>query len=257
MMKNRLLCRRLSRAGIARRIADGGVFACVAAGALALVASMAWSLTASASPGSFFLDPQPRAETPGVVLDTGPRLSNTSLTLVIPPEAREYRKHDLVTIIINESSIASYEQSLETEKDYKANGTIRSLPSLRHLLEMQLRGSSTTPVITVGADGKREFTGDGSYERRDRFTTRITGTILEVKPNGVLLVEAKSSRTNDDETATLVISGLCRPEDITGQNTVQSNQMANLTILVRHEGEVRNAAKKGILSKVFDAILAI
>lgn len=236
-----------------------GLCACIAAVAAVSVAS-ALSIpprSASASPGGFFLDPQPRAETPGVVLDSGPRLSNTSLTLVIPPEPRQYKQHDLVTIVINESSITSYEQSLETDKDYSANGTIRSLPSLRHLLEMQLRGSSNTPVITVGGDGSRSFQGDGTYERRDRFTTRVTATVLEVKPNGVLLIEAKSSRTSDDETITLVISGLCRPEDVTSENTVQSNQMASLTIRVQHEGEIRNAAKKGILSKVFDAILAI
>ena len=46
----------------------------------------------------------------------------------------------------------------------------------------------------------------------------------DVKPNGLILVEARESIQSDGEIKTMVLSGLCDPKDITNANTVQSSQ---------------------------------
>ena len=110
------------------------------------------------------------------------------------------------------------------------------------------------PAIRFNAE--REFSGEGDYERKDRFSARIAATVLEVKPNGTLVLEAVKRIAKDSEIQTIVLSGLVREDDITGQNTVLSSQMANLDITSRHEGQVRDAAKKGIITEVLDAIFS-
>ena len=75
-------------------------------------------------------------------------------------------------------------------------------------------------------------------------------------PNGVLLVEAKKIIQSDGETIVLVVSGLCDPDDITTEGAVQSSHMANLTVRVQHEGELRRAAKKGVIARVLDAVFS-
>jgi flagellar basal body L-ring protein FlgH len=59
----------------------------------------------------------------------------------------------------------------------------------------------------------------------------------------------------DEEIKTVVVSGNCRSEDVTLEGTVQSNQLANLALVVNHEGEVNKAARKGWLTKALDAVL--
>ncbi|HYE03709.1 MAG TPA: flagellar basal body L-ring protein FlgH [Phycisphaerales bacterium] len=188
---------------------------------------------------------------------TGPDVRQASLIAVTPPEPRRWQAHDLVQIIINQQSVQKYEQSLDTQKKYDLRAELAKFPSLRHLLEAQLRGGDSTPIVEVDAGGGTKFNGEGTFERTDRFTTRVGATVLEVKPNGTLLLEARMVSDSGGETTTLVVAGLCRPEDITLQNTIQSNQMSDLVIRAENTGEVKNAAKKGFIPKVLDAIFNI
>ena len=67
------------------------------------------------------------------------------------------------------------------------------------------------------------------------------------------MLEAKKFRGSGKETSAIVLSGTCRPEDITKNNTVQSNQLAGLTIRMDHEGEVKESGQKGASSPGLEA----
>ena len=58
------------------------------------------------------------------------------------------------------------------------------------------------------------------------------------------------------ETQSVVLSGSCRSEDVTANNTVFSSQLANLTVLSKNTGQVNDAGKKGFLSQAIDTIFA-
>ncbi len=184
------------------------------------------------------------------------QLAEVSQLYITPPEPHEFTKHDLVTIVIDESSTASSSQELETTKEYETDATINSIIDPWHLLELRLRQGDLSNVDLIEAGMEREFSGEGDYARRDRFSARITATVIEVKPNGTLLLEARKHIEKDEEIQHLVLSGLCRQEDITRQNTVLSSQIASLRIVMENEGEVRESAKKGLLSQILDTVFA-
>ncbi|MGE3107764.1 MAG: flagellar basal body L-ring protein FlgH [Phycisphaerales bacterium] len=181
-------------------------------------------------------------------------LVGVSLFAVTPPPPKTFAKNDLIEIVINESSLQKHEQSLDTKKDYSIEAELAKFPSLRNLLELQLRNGDSQAKASLDVSSKNTFKGDGQYERKDRFTARITATVLEVKPNGTLVLEAKKSFTSNDEETVLVMSGVCRPDDITTQNTIQSSQLANLSLTVRNAGDVKDASKKGFIPQVLDTI---
>jgi flagellar L-ring protein precursor FlgH len=181
-------------------------------------------------------------------------LHGVSLFLVTPPPPRTYQKNDIVEIIINETSNQKSEQTLDTKKDYSTSAELTRFPSLRHLLEAQLRDGDTTPIGGVAAKSNNKFKGDGTYERDDKFTARIAAVVIEVKPNGTLLLEARKQVNSNKEETTLVLSGLARPEDISTTNTVQSSQLANLALTVKNTGDVKDTATKGIIPQILDTI---
>jgi flagellar L-ring protein precursor FlgH len=109
----------------------------------------------------------------------------------------------------------------------------------------------------VDVDGKSDYKGEGSGERKDRFTARISALVIDVKPNGTLVVEARETQQFDDDIKTLVVSGICDPKDVTIQGTVLSSQVANLVIRVEHQGQVKDSATKGWIPRVFDAIFGL
>jgi flagellar L-ring protein precursor FlgH len=131
---------------------------------------------------------------------------------------------------------------------------VKQIPDLMALLQAQLETDQGTPITGVDASAGKKFKGDGKYERSDRFTDRITATVIDVKPNGVLVLEARRTIQKDEEVQNLVLSGECRREDVTQQNTVLSNQLADLTLLVNNSGDVREATEKGFLTRVFENV---
>ena len=52
------------------------------------------------------------------------------------------------------------------------------------------------------------------------------------------------------------VTGICRPSDITALNTINSNQIHDLVVDKVHKGELKEAAKKGLFTKVLETLFA-
>jgi flagellar L-ring protein precursor FlgH len=199
--------------------------------------------------------PSQPAPAPPAPAAAAPALQQVSLMFVIPPTPKTWRKHDKVEVIINETSVSKFEQSLDTQKQYDLKAELSQFPSLEALFaDLALRNGIGGTKPSVGLSTDRKFKGDGAYERKDKLTARISGLVLDVKPNGLLVVEAREVVQSDEETSTMVLSGVVDPKDITTSGTVQSGQMANLVIRVEHQGQVKKAGEKGLIPRVFEAV---
>ncbi|UYV13182.1 MAG: flagellar basal body L-ring protein FlgH [Phycisphaera sp.] len=211
-------------------------------------------IAVAAASASAQLSRQPNPA-PTTAADPAEPLYAVSLFAVRPPEPREYERHDIIMIIVNESSSQTSEQTLETSKETDATASIGATLSVEELLNLRLENSSVSDLELLRYAAQREFEGEGEYERTDRITDRLSATVIDVKPNGVLVLEARRFTAGDEETKTFILSGNCRSEDVTEQNTIQSNQLAELRLEVRHEGEVRDAASKGPLTRFVEWLL--
>ncbi len=78
--------------------------------------------------------------------------------------------------------------------------------------------------------------------------------MLDVKPNGTLVLEGRKQITTDDEYQRFLVTGICRAEDVSADNTVLSTQIADFNLRKTHKGNVRNATKKGFIPKLLDVI---
>lgn len=184
-----------------------------------------------------------------------PTLDQVGLFVVTPVAPKKWAQHDKVEIIINETSITKFEQSLDAKKNYDFAAELSQFPSLEAFFsDLIYKPGVTTNTPKVGLTGNSKFKGDGTYERKENMTARISGLVLDVKPNGLLVVEARESVQSDEETKTMVLSGVVDPKDITTTGSVQSAQMANLTIKVEHEGQVKKTGTKGLIPRVFETI---
>ena len=176
------------------------------------------------------------------------QLEATSLFAVMPQKPRVFKEHDLVQIVVRETTrIASF-QGLETDKDFGIAGGVRAFPGLNDV--------DLLNYTQVDLAGEKEFEGEGEYAREDDLTTRLTAEVIEILPNGNLVLEARTRIKTDDEEMFTQLTGTCRPDDVTAANTILSNQIFNLEIEKRHYGQVRDAANKGILARILDAVFA-
>ncbi len=181
-----------------------------------------------------------------------------SLLAVEPPEPPSFMPNDLITIIISERSRAEREHEFEGDKRYGLDASVETWIDMIKLLELRLeqgdRGGDGEDLARIAMEARKRYESEASYERDDTVTARVTARVVEVKPNDTLLLEARTVIATDTEEQTIVLSGVCRVEDVTVANTVMSNQMYDLRVDIQNRGDVRDDGQKGMIPKVLDAI---
>jgi len=181
------------------------------------------------------------------------RLDGVSYFAVPTPEPRVMKKHDLVTIIVREVS----EIKSEGTTDLKRNADIDA--KIDQFVKLNLSNWALEPAIgatppQIKMSAARNFKGEGTFERDDSFVTRITAEVIDVKPNGTLALQARTHIRTDDEEQTIILSGVCRAEDISADNTILSTQLHDKDVSKMHKGAVRDAQKRGWVIKLLDAV---
>lgn len=183
-------------------------------------------------------------------------LASVSFFAVPEPEPRVIKKHDLVTIIVREESSFSSDGATDFRKEAEFEAKIEEFIRVSKLIhDLQFVGGGVTePVPSIKMSGTRDFKGEGSVDRTDKLTLRVTAEVLDVKPNGTLVLQARQRIKTDEEEQTFVLSGVCRAADVSADNTVLSSQMFDKDVTKSHKGTVRQATRRGWLSKLLDAV---
>ncbi|MFO0839417.1 MAG: flagellar basal body L-ring protein FlgH [Phycisphaerae bacterium] len=182
-----------------------------------------------------------------------PALAGMSLIAVQIPQPEKIGVHDLVTIIIREDKRATSDSKLQSDKEWKLDATLAQwlrLDTRDHLVPQNFPGGAPGAQFDIN----NKYDGQGKIDRKDSLITRITATVIDVKPNGNLVLEAKKSIKTDEEVQLVTLTGACRSRDVTAENTVLSTQVADMQISVEHTGAARDAARRGWLMKAFDAL---
>ncbi len=81
---------------------------------------------------------------------------------------------------------------------------------------------------------------------------RITAKVDDIRPNGTLVLEAHQEIKNNNEVWVQKLTGLVAREDILPNKTVLSEKIADLKIEKCENGHVRDAYKRGWLTRWVD-----
>lgn len=180
-------------------------------------------------------------------------LSKVSIFSVPPQEPKLIKKFDLVTIIIREESEVSSQGTSDLKRESSVDASINQFVKV-NFANMALAPAIGPVAPSVNLTGNRNFKGEATVDRTDSVIMRVTARVLDVKPNGTLVLEARKKIKNDEEEQTLVCSGTCRVEDLTPDNTVLSTQLYDLDFSKTNKGQVPNTTKTGFVHKLLDFI---
>lgn len=185
------------------------------------------------------------------VAKSGDPMEVVSYFHVPPPEPREIRKHDLVTIIIREESQAKSDAKANMKRESELDARIEEFIKIASGA-LLTGGGVTDPVPSIKASAEREFKGNGKIDRTDSFTARIQAEVVDVKPNGTLVLQARKRIKTDEDEQTFILSGICRADDVTADNSVLSTQLFDLELHKTTKGPVRDSTKRGAVHKFLD-----
>jgi flagellar L-ring protein precursor FlgH len=152
---------------------------------------------------------------------------------------------DIITITISETVAAKQETTSKISKAGTVSSSITAVPLVRadQLAKLGAAGSSANT-----------FDGKGSTESTGTFTGNITATVIEVLPNGHLIVAGEKQIGVAHNVDVLRFSGQVDPATIQPGNSVSSAQIANVRIAQTGRGSQQDAQGLGWLSRFFLSI---
>jgi flagellar L-ring protein precursor FlgH len=181
----------------------------------------------------------------------GGGIAAISVFAVPRPQPKLIKAHDLITIIIREESEVSSQSTSDIKRQTDLGAQVNQFVKL-NVKNLEIENAITGASPSVNVTGTRNSKGEATVDRSDSVIARITAEVVDVKPNGTLVIQARKKIKTDEEEQTLLASGICRVEDITPDNTVLSTQLFDLEFTKMNKGQVRNGTKTGGLTKLLD-----
>lgn len=174
------------------------------------------AMATAQSPGSLWSSPAPLA-------DIGADLRARSID-------------DIVTIVVNESANAVSTGQTKTSRTSSAN---TGLTSAAGKLAVPARLSN---IVT--SNSASSLNGDGTTSRSTTLTTTISARVIDVLPNGYLVVEGSKSVLVNSENQVVTLRGVVRPVDLSNGNTVQSGSVAQMELEINGRGVVNDVIRR-------------
>jgi flagellar L-ring protein precursor FlgH len=170
-------------------------------------------------------------------------------------KSRDFAVHDIVHVTV----VVSAESTTDEKVEYEKNSS--SKMDIDQYLKLVKSGSiipdlkSVSPTdLGLNMTAAKSFDGDGNSEREDALRTRLAAEIVEIKPNGNLVIEAKSRFTKSREKTLITLTGTVRPQDVDSENNVYSYNIADIDINYESSGPVTDANRRGWLQRTLDKL---
>lgn len=158
---------------------------------------------------------------------------------------------DLLTIVVKQTSTATKNQNRNTNKKSKVNAKISSF-LFSPTASSALTKAGQFPALSAETDNS--FEGGGQVSDVAVITDRFTVRVVDVLPNGNLLVEGRRSTTVSGEASTIILRAAVRKADVFPDNTVFSTQLADLTLRYENKGNLNDAQKRGWFGWFWDKV---
>lgn len=186
---------------------------------------------------------QPTAPTPGLTLENASYLHQP-----LPPEA-EYRAletEDIITIIVDYRTSMLSEGNAESRKTANLNAVLAEWLGFDGKSIFKAPQRRGDPAVVGNLNS--QYRAEGELELRDSLTFRIAAKIVDIRPNGNLVIEAHRTIVNNDEEWRQSLTGVVRRQSIGLDRTVRSDAIADLKIHKNEQGLVRNSYNPGWLT---------
>ncbi len=177
-------------------------------------------------------------------------LANSSWTYQAPMQPKEIKVQDVLTVIVNYKSQVISEGETDRKKKASFKASIKDWVLLKNWSLIPDPQSEGEPTVDAQWDNKMK--SEGSFESRDAMEFKIACTVVDVRPNGILVLEGHRTIRNNDEVWDLSLTGNVRPQDVLSNNSVLSENVSDLNIFKREAGSVRDSYRRGWMMKWLD-----
>lgn len=158
-------------------------------------------------------------------------------------DRREYQVGDIITVLVTEATLASATKSQSgTDQQSRKNGMGLEPPKI---------GTSSLPSIDASMSTDKNSTSkqDGDAKRAVAFKGDISVRVVAVDKTGLMQIKGTKVVDVDKNKQTLNLTGWVRPEDISAQNLIASERIADAQLTYALSGDL-GKTRGGIVGRL-------
>jgi flagellar L-ring protein FlgH len=212
---------------------------------LTLAICLGAASAAHAQDGSLFLQP--------VQAPRGLTLENSSFMYTqLPPESmpRQLQKHDIITVVVDVRSRFLSEGDGQARKTQSLTAVLADWIKLENGHLKPAPQSDGDPKIAGTLNSQNRAQSD--LELRDSLSFKMAAEIVDIQPNGNLVIEGHQTVRNNEEQWRISLTGVVRREAIQADRTVSSDAIYDFNVDKEEVGQVRDGYARGWLAKWYD-----
>jgi len=158
---------------------------------------------------------------------------------------------DLLTVIIIEEATLSKDAKSTTAKKAAMSGS--AAVGHPRIDNRDIAWTNAT-LPSFSFDANNSFEGGGTMANKDTFNASITVRVMDVAPNGNLMIEGKRAVILQEELMEVTLTGTVRQSDVARDNTIKSTSIADATIKYNSNGPINQNQKKGLITRVWERL---
>ncbi|MEM9469017.1 MAG: flagellar basal body L-ring protein FlgH [Pseudomonadota bacterium] len=160
---------------------------------------------------------------------------------------------DILTVMIDINDEAELENETERTRNSNEDAGLNSLLGLEASLN-QILPEAVVNTDLVDADATSTFQGEGSVEREEEINIQLAAVVTEVLPNGNMVIQGRQEVRVNFEKRVLELAGVIRPEDVTINNTITHEKIAEARISYGGKGQITDVQQPRYGQQVYDIL---
>lgn len=170
-------------------------------------------------------------------------------------DQRATRVGDILTVLIQINDRAQLQNNTTRSREGQENLGIPNLFGFqRNIARVLPTADDDTLETLVQTTSDSNAAGSGTIQRNEQINLRVAALITQVLPNGNLVVQGKQEVRVNYELRELTLTGIIRPEDITSQNTISYEQIAEARISYGGRGQITDMQQPRWGQQIVDII---
>jgi flagellar L-ring protein precursor FlgH len=154
---------------------------------------------------------------------------------------------DTLTIVIIEDSKVDNKAKRDLQKETSRSGEFEGTTSHNGIVD-------NLPGFNIATESSNDLKSKADYKDERSFEDRVSVVVIDILPNGNLVVNGTRDRSIAGDIQTIEVSGLVRPSDIAYDNTIKSQRVANFRIVTKNAGISAPYTRPGWLGRILDIV---
>ena len=160
---------------------------------------------------------------------------------------------DIMTVVINIDDEGKMENKTERTRATEETAAIPNMLGMEADLTQVFPEELDTSSL-ASATGDSSYKGDGTTDRKEKVEMKLAATVTQILPNGNMVIKGSQEIRINYENRVLQLAGIVRPQDVSVENTVNYDQIAEARIGYGGNGQITDVQQPRYGQQLYDII---